>query len=194
MKKLSFCFLGLGAATLALLGCDSGLAPVREDALKPVVVTQPLPHDTDDPAIWIHPTDASKSIIIGTDKDSDGGLYAYDLAGNIVNQVTGLRRPNNVDVAYGLPLGDTVVDVAVLTEREAGKFRVFSLPGLNAIDNGGIPVFEGEEGEDESAPMGIALYTRPVDSAMFAIVGRKFGPTNGYLWQYRLNGNSGSVE
>src|SRR5690606_25783356 len=126
----------------------------------------------------IHPTDASKSIIIGTDKDSDGGLYAYDLAGNIVNQVTGLRRPNNVDVAYGLPLGDTVVDVAVLTEREAGKIRVFSLPGLNAIDNGGIPVFEGEEGEDESAPMGIALYTRPVDSAMFAIVGRKFGPSN----------------
>lgn len=194
MKKLTICFSGLGIATVALLSCDNGLAPVREDALTPVVVTQPLPHDTDDPAIWIHPTDSSKSIIIGTDKDSDGGVYAYDLAGNIVNQVTGLRRPNNVDVAYGLHLGDTLVDIAVLTEREAGKIRIFSLPDLNAIDGGGIPVFEGEAGEDETAPMGIALYTRPTDSAIFAIVGRKFGPTEGYLWQYRLHGSSGTVQ
>jgi len=193
MKKLNACFLGLGIATLALLSCDNSLAPVREDALKPVVVTQPLPHDTDDPAIWIHPTDSSKSVIIGTDKDSDGGLFAYDLEGNIINQVTGLRRPNNVDVAYGLRLSDTLVDIAVLTEREAKKIRIFSLPDLKAIDGGGIPVFEGEVGEDETAPMGIALYTRPADSAIFAIVGRKSGPAEDYLWQYRLDGAGGTV-
>jgi 3-phytase len=32
---------------------------VSENALKPTVVTEPTPNDTDDPAIWIHPTDAS---------------------------------------------------------------------------------------------------------------------------------------
>ena len=180
------------AAVVALLsaGCGDGLAPVREDAIKPVVVTQATPHDTDDPAIWIHPTDSSKSIIVGTDKETGGGLYAYDLEGNIVNKVTDLQRPNNVDIAYGLRLGDTTVDIAVLTEREANKIRVFRLPGLEAIDGGGIPVFQGEE---ERAPMGIALYTRPTDSAIFAIVGRKYGPTDGYLWQYRLEGKGGTV-
>jgi 3-phytase len=35
--------------------------------------------------------------------------------------------------------------------------------------------------------MGISLYRRPADGTIFAIVGRKDGPTNGtYLWQYRL--------
>jgi hypothetical protein len=34
--------------------------------------------------------------------------------------------------------------------------------------------------------MGIALYRRPRDGAVFAIVGRKEGPREGYLWQYRL--------
>lgn len=34
--------------------------------------------------------------------------------------------------------------------------------------------------------MGIALYRRPRDRAIFAIVGRKAGPRDGYLWQYRL--------
>ncbi len=182
--------IGLASVALALQGCGGGLAPVREDALKPVAVTQPTPHDTDDPAIWIHPTDSSKSLIIGTDKETGGGLYAYDLAGNIVDKVTELQRPNNVDVAYGLPFGDTLIDIAVATEREKNQIRVFSLPDLVAIDGGGIPVFDGEQDRD---PMGIALYTRGADSAIFAIVGRKFGPSGSYLWQYRLDGTGGTV-
>ena len=175
---------------LVLFGCDSGLAPVREDAIRPVKITTPTPHDTDDPAIWINKADYAKSIIIGTDKDTDGGLYAYDLDGNIIHKVTGLKRPNNVDIAYGFALGDTLVDIAVLTEREANQVRVFRLPDLAAIDGGGIPVFEGEEERD---PMGIALYKRPADSAIFAIVGRKSGPAEGYLWQYMLDGSKGTV-
>ncbi|WP_353131135.1 phytase [Parapedobacter pyrenivorans] len=182
--------IGLTGTALVALSCNEGLAPVRADALKPIVITQPTPHDTDDPAIWINPIDSSKSLIVGTDKDSDGGLFAYDLDGNIVNKVTGLKRPNNVDIAYGLQYGEALIDVAVLTERENNQIRIFRLPDLTAIDNGGIPVFEGEE---EKAPMGIALYTRKADSAIFAIVGRKSGPQDGYLWQYRLDGSTGTA-
>ena len=36
--------------------------------LVPEIITQPVKHDTDDPAIWIHPTDPSKSLVIGTDR------------------------------------------------------------------------------------------------------------------------------
>ncbi|MCX6953687.1 MAG: phytase, partial [Verrucomicrobia bacterium] len=82
-----------------------GQAEPAAGALKPRVVTEPTKHDTDDPAIWIHPTDRTKSLVVGTDKHSDGALYVYDLDGKIVHRVGGLKRPNNVDIAYGLPLG-----------------------------------------------------------------------------------------
>ena len=131
--------------------------------------------------------------MIGTDKNEDGALYVYTLDGKIDEQKTvrGLKRPNNVDIEYGLTLNGKPTDIAVTTERFENRLRVFSLPDMKAIDNGGIDVFLGE---DLRAPMGLAFYKRPSDGAVFAVVGRKEGPTDGtYLWQYRLeddgNGN-----
>jgi 3-phytase len=189
MNRPTLLFLAVLSFTFS--ACESGkLAAVRPDALKPLVVTEATPHDTDDPAIWINPNDATKSLIIGTDKDTDGGLYAYDLSGRIIRKSQVLQRPNNVDIAYGLLIGGKKVDIAVTTERETNRIRIFSLPDLKPIDNGGLAVFEGEAERD---PMGIALYTRPSDQAIFAIVGRKTGPTGSYLWQYRLSDGGGKV-
>jgi 3-phytase len=43
--------------------------------------------------------------------------------------------------------------------------------------------------------MGIAIYRRPSDGALFAIVSRKEGPAQNYLWQYRLQDDgSGRVK
>jgi 3-phytase len=159
--------------------------------LKPAIVTDTVKYDTDDPAIWINPADVAQSLVVGTDKDSDGGLYVFNLQGKIVNKVTGLKRPNNVDIAYGLKLDGKPTDIAVATERETGTIRIFSMPDLRPLDNGGIRVFEGSP---DRLPMGIALYTRPSDGAMFAIVGRKTGPSGSYLWAYRLGDDGkGSV-
>lgn len=160
--------------------------------LNPVFVTDTVPHDSDDPAIWINRLDPSKSIIIGTDKDQDGGLYVFDLAGKMIDSltVTGLQRPNNVDLAYDLAVGDTLVDIAVTTERAAHNLRVFSLPDMKPLDNGGLPMFEGETQAEFRDLMGIALYTK-APGEIYAIVGRKTGPTEGgYLWQYLLKGDS----
>jgi 3-phytase len=153
------------------------------NTLAPRVVTQPARYDTDDPAIWIDRADPSRSLIVGTDKEADGALYVYDLGGRIVNRVGGLKRPNNVDIAYGLPLGGTPTDIAVTTERDMMRLRVFSLPGMTSIDNGDLVVFDGDTNR---APMGIALYRRARDGAMFAFVGGKAGPLTGYIGQYRL--------
>ncbi|MBK0370571.1 phytase [Flavobacterium agrisoli] len=183
-------FLIAVVALITFSSCSDKLAPVRKDALKPTIVTQKLPHDTDDPAIWINPTDASKSIVVGTDKDTDGGLYAFDLQGKIITKSEVLQRPNNVDIAYGLLLNGKKVDVAVVTERERNMLRIFSLPDLQPLDNGGIPVFDGEAARD---PMGIALYTRASDKAIFAVVGRKNGPSGSYLWQYELVDNGQGI-
>ncbi|MGC4073061.1 MAG: phytase [Nibricoccus sp.] len=123
-----------------------------------------------------------------------GGLYVFDLAGKIIREKTvgGLQRPNNVDLEYGLMLGGKPVDIAVTTERLTNKLRIFAVPSMKAIDGGGIAVFEGEAQRD---PMGISLYKRTGDGAVFAIVGRKSGPSGSYLWQYRLEDDgSGQVK
>ncbi len=154
----------------------------------PVIVTDTVQFDTDDPAIWLNPADRSKSLIIGTDKDEEGALYVFDLNGKVIEDkvVRGLKRPNNVDIEYGLTIGDQLVDVAVTTERMTHQLRVFSLPDMQPIDNGGLPVFEGETGNGFRDLMGISLYKNPDTKKIYAVVGRKSGPTDGYLWQYLL--------
>ncbi|RYY20267.1 MAG: phytase [Cytophagaceae bacterium] len=173
---------GTPAATLAADGTNTGPGVVR-----PVVISQPVRYDTDDPAIWVNPLDPAQSLVIGTDKDSDGGLYVFDLQGKEVlgKTVHGLKRPNNVDLAYGLKLGGQATDFALVTERETGKLRAFRLPDMRPLDHGNLDVFVGAA-EGERMPMGVAIYTRPADGAMFAVVGRKTGPKEGYLTQYQL--------
>lgn len=161
--------------------------------ISPVVITEPVQYDTDDPAIWINSDDPAKSHVIGTDKNEDGALYVFDLAGKIVNDkvIKGLKRPNNVDLGYGLPIGSDTVDFVVTGERLNHRLRVFSVPDMEPIDNGGFPMFEGETGVEYRDLMGIALYQRPADQATFVIMGRKTGPTDGgYLWQYQLKADS----
>lgn len=87
------------------------------------------------------------------------------------------------DLAYGLTLAGKSVDIAVTTERELQRLRVFTLPDMTPVDKGNLIVFNGDA---TRAPMGIALYKRARDGAIFAIVGGKSGPTDGYLGQYRL--------
>lgn len=187
MRKIIYLF----AFAAFAISCSSKLAPVAKNALKPTVITQETPNDTDDPAIWINKINPSESLIIGTDKEkATGGLYAYDLQGNTVNKVYPMDRPNNVDVAYDFLLNGTKIDIAVVTERKKNQIRIFSLPDLKPIDNGGIAVFEDSEQKD---PMGIALYTDPKINKTYAIVGRKEGVSGEYLYQYELIGINGNI-
>ncbi len=188
---LTGCSVGTGgsAGSGAAAGVSAPASKLAADSarVRPVVVTQPVRHDTDDPAIWLNPTDPAGSLIVGTDKDTDGALYVFDLHGHEVpgKTVRGLKRPNNVDVAYGLKLGGRPTDFVLVTERETGKLRAFSLPDMRPLDRDNLDVFVGDAA-GERLPMGIAMYTRPTDGAMFAVVSRKTGPKTGYLAEYGL--------
>jgi 3-phytase len=159
----------------------------RDTAVKPLYTTDPVQFDSDDPAIWVNPKDPGQSLVIGTDKDENGALYVFDLKGKSIPEKTvhGLKRPNNVDIAYGLTLGGKKLDIAVTTERMTHKLRIYSLPDMTPIDNGGISVYEGETGTMFRDLMGIALYTT-ASGDIYAITGRKTGPADNYLWQYLL--------
>jgi 3-phytase len=182
----------LAGFSCVLFSCERN-PPVSENAIKPKVITELAKHDTDDPAIWINEINPDSSLIIGTDKDEDGALMVYNLDGKIIESkcVYGIKRPNNVDIRK-MKLGDSLISIAVTTERLTNKLRIFSLPDMKPVDNGGIEVFVGEVERD---PMGIALYRRESDSTLFAIVGRKTGPSGKYLWQYKLEDDgSGNVK
>jgi len=159
--------------------------------LEPLYVTEKVSYDSDDPAIWVHLENPAKSLILGTDKkeNGQGGLFVFNLEGKIDTSLVGFDRPNNVDVEYGLISPSDTFDIAVLTERQQAKIRVVRLPDMKIIDNGGIPVFEDD---DHNRVMGVALYKRPSDNAVFAIVSRKENPgnDNDYLYQYRLSADS----
>ncbi len=159
--------------------------PLDPNALTPIVITEQTAVDSDDPAIWINPDDPGQSLILGTDKG--GSIFVFDLDGKIIPEKTVRRdgRMNNIDVEYGFPLGGETIDIAVATDRNENMLRVFRLPDMTPVDNGGIAAFEGEDGRSPP-PMGIALYKRPSDGAVFAIVSRKTGPSGTYLWQYLL--------
>lgn len=186
------------ALPLFLLACakpltenvqPAGAAPPHVVRLTPVVESQPVSDDPDDPAIWIHPQDPALSLIIGTNKVEKpaGALVVFDLQGNTLQTIRELDRPNNVDVEQDVKLGDRTLDIAVTTERKAGAVRIYSIDaGSRRLSElASLKVFVGEQG-DFAAPMGIALYKRG-DGTVFVIVGRKSGPADGYLWQYRLN-------
>jgi 3-phytase len=151
--------------------------------------TASLANDPDDPAIWVHPADAARSLILGTMKVAApaGSIVVFGMDGQIRQVISGIDRPNNIDVEYGLQLGGRRVDVAVATERLARQLRVFRIDPTDGrlSDLGGVAILEGQAGE-AGAPMGVALYRRPKDGATFAIVSPKDGPREGYLWQYRL--------
>jgi 3-phytase len=170
-----------------LLAPAVDVAPLRE--------TPSEPHQTDDPAIWINPRNPSDVLIFGTVKMAapDGAIAVYRQDGTRLMRIEGVDRPNNIDVAYGLPLGGRSIDIAVATERNKARLRVFEiLPGKGLKDLAALPVFEGQTGP-AAQPMGIALYRRPNDGAIFAIVSRKSGPSGSYLWQYRFDTSTGAL-
>jgi 3-phytase len=194
----------LGAAALVAacaqpgpgLGQEGQAKPKPPGALLAARLTEPVPNDPDDPAVWIHPTDPAKSLVFGTDKhEGTGGLYAFDLDGKIVQAVTPLDRPNNVDVQQGCQFGSETWDIAVVTERVAKRLRIYRIGPegrLSEVSAADTKVFKGEEG-DAALPMGVSIYRRPRDGAVFAVVGRKSGPKSGYLHQYRLSETGGRI-
>jgi 3-phytase len=199
----------------AILSCAAGCQQPRavpdEDSTKPVPAPSPLSkaveieaeystaalsNDPDDPAIWVHPTDPSRSLILGTMKVASpaGAVVVFGMDGQTRQVISGIDRPNNIDVEYGFRLGGRSIDIAVVTERLKRQLRVFRIDPAEGrlVDLGGMPILDDQKGE-AGAPMGIGLYRRDRDNAIFAIVAPKEGPRDGYLWQYHLFDAGGRI-
>lgn len=74
--------------------------PPNAAIVYPVLETVPVASGddaADDPAIWVHPTDVARSLVLGTDKQA--GLDVYDLQGRR-QQFIRAGLTNNVDLRY----------------------------------------------------------------------------------------------
>lgn len=180
-----------------LLGVAICGVPLRVETpvvmITPTFETQSVIYDADDPAIWINPENPEKSLLVATDKgDSkltklNGALYVFDMQGKILSKTT-VDRPNNVDVQTDFVLDGRTIPIAVTAERRSGKLRIFAIKTngkLRDITGRATRTFAGQVGT-LGQPMGIGLYRRPKDGAVYAVLTRVKAPNQGALWQYRL--------
>lgn len=103
-------------------------------AVHAVVETEPVRGEgdaADDPAIWIHPDDASLSLILGTDKRR--GLAVYDLSGREV-QFLRRGRVNNVDLRQGAAMAAGPATLAVATNRTEGTMDIFTVSAQGQVE------------------------------------------------------------
>jgi len=96
--------------------------------------------DQDDMCIWVHPSDASKSTVITSDK-SGGRLFVYDLAGRAIQSLQA-GKPGNIDLRYGFPLAGKKVDVVAFNQRDDDEIWVYAVAAatrtLRRVDDGRI--------------------------------------------------------
>lgn len=157
----------------------------------PVVETRPAlldndeqSEDGDDPAIYVHPTDSSKSFVITSVKD--GGLRVYDLGGSLIQKIAlDDIRYNNVDILYGFELGGKTVDLAVVSDRRNDKVVFFQIDPNGTNGNFLTDVTAPSSTIFQAAPFeppysvstrsayGIAAYSSPVTGEDYVFVNRR---------------------
>lgn len=144
------------------------------------VETAPVRSGTDaadDPAIWVHPDDPMQSVIIGTDKTTQGGLAVYNLDGS-VHQFVPIGRVNNVDLRDGFMLGGEAVVVVAATNRTDNSLVLYRLDAeLRELTQLAEPVVS-----DMREVYGICMYHNANTDAFYVFVNSaNTGETEQYL-------------
>lgn len=149
-----------------------------------------------DPAIWVNPQDAAKSLILGA---NDSKLVTYDMAGAVVAQA-GVASPaagsaTAVDVRPNVSVGTTLIgDVAAVVG--SGKIRFYLIepatPNPKLTDKSanpaGIPAPEWPSGGGQFS--GVCMYQSPVSNATYAFV----FANSGQMEQFEIIDNAGKLD
>lgn len=175
--------------------------PVTVDA----EATTTLAGDSDDPAIWVNPTDPADSIVIGTLKD--GGLVTFNLEGEVEQIIApeefGQQRFNNVDIIYDFPLAsmlvgaETRVDLAIASDRENDTLAIFRISENGQLEKFPTPQLDDPDfsifgvDDGEATAYGLAAYTSPVSGKNYVFVTQASGNK---IAQIELNSRLGPAD
>jgi len=172
-------------ASCALTGDDHSIINQSAAPVTPVLETEPVSSSddaADDPAIWIHPRNPRRSMVIGTDKRR--GLEVYDLEGIRV-QILQRGRLNNVDLRQGVDWDGRTIDLAAATNRTTGTLDLFRIDRNSGRLS--LLVAEGIRlGLEE--PYGMCLYRDSEKKSLYAFVNDKDGRYQQWLLSSSIAG------
>ena len=103
------------------------VAPITVHTVEPIAETEQVEDygdAADDPAIWVHPTDPERSLVIGAQKKR--GIEVYDLTGKRL-QVLAVGRTNNVDLRQGVLLGGKRRDIVAGSNRDDRTLTLYEI-------------------------------------------------------------------
>lgn len=149
----------------------------------------------DDSAFWLNPKDATKSLIIATNKQ--GGLMAYDLQGNEV-QYLAHGEPNNVDIRFVDDANGKEFALAAASNRDLNTVALYKIVGgkepiqpLNAVGKN-LHEDAAELVSNVDEVYGLCLYKHRNGTPYVFVNGK-----NGVIEQWRLtatkNGMQGEI-
>jgi len=134
----------------------------------------------DDPAIWVHPTNPALSVVIGTNKRTEGGLHVFDLNGVQLQFVSGGKH-NNVDLRYSFSLNGQAVDLIAACDRNNNQIDIYTInPDTQRLTQVGVI--------QTSVPdevYGFAMYHSPVTGKFYGFVS---SPDRIEQWEFVANG------
>jgi len=152
-------------------------------SIKPVVVTVPG-NNVDSPAIWIAPK-KEDSLVLLTEKG--GGqvmVFKADRKATFVTRFGKMKRPNGVAILQGATIGSLKKDLAFITDRDGNIIHVYTVPQFELV---------GTFGQDVQQPMGITVYQRKSEQAVFAFVVPKQGKDDGKVIRFRIKEQGGRI-
>jgi 3-phytase len=158
-----------GALNLAAgAAIDPRTAPASDVRfVRPIMETAPVETDgdsADDPAIWVDRNDPTRSIIIGTQKQS--GLYVYDLSGAVL-QFLPDGRMNNVDVRDGFRLGNQTVSLVASSNRTNDSISIYR---VDPVARRLVDVADGVQATGLLDPYGLCMYRSASSGKHFVFI------------------------
>jgi len=138
----------------------------------------------DDPAIWIHPTDSSKSIVVGTNKK--GGLALYNLSGQQINFYP-VGNVNNADVLYNFPLGGDTIDVIGASNRSDSSITLMKInPENQKLSKISARLIKSDAGD----VYGFCFYKSKLNGRFYTFINSKEGKVE----QWELFETDGKID
>ncbi|MEA3523916.1 MAG: phytase [Campylobacterota bacterium] len=171
---------------LSLSGCSYKVADdvvrVSADAETEAVLNDG--DAADDPAIWVHPENPYKSLIIGTNK-KNGGLEVYDLSGKRIQSLVD-GKFNNVDLRYGMSLSGKATDIIIASNRTDDTLAIY------AVDSMSLKLYPiaARKISTLNKSYGLCMYHNRDSDIYYVFVNSK----DGTFKQFELFDNNGKVD
>lgn len=139
----------------------------------------------DDPAIWAHPTEPGKSLVVATDKKA--GLYVYDMQGK-VEQFLPVGKMNNVDLRSDFRLDGRNVTLVTASDRTRKAIGIFV---LDTEARQLRDVAAGVQPTGLQDPYGLCMYRSPSSGKIYVFINSGDGPMK--QWQL-IDAGKGQVK